>query len=53
MADSFKVSIPSTTDEIRNNAVMDGMLTLKESAIRKLADGVTTFDEIVKALYYE
>lgn len=43
----------ATTDEIRNNAVMDGMLTLRESAIRKLADGVTTFDEIVKALYYE
>lgn len=47
------ISDGATTDEIRNNAVMDGMLTLKESAIRKLADGVTTFDEIVKALYYE
>ncbi|HNW82605.1 MAG TPA: GspE/PulE family protein [bacterium] len=47
------ISSNATTDEIRNNAVMDGMLTLRESAIRKLADGVTTFDEIVKALYYE
>jgi len=47
------VSEGATADEIRNNAIMDGMLTLKESAIRKLADGVTTFDEIVKALYYE
>lgn len=47
------ISSEATTDEIRNNAVMDGMLTLRESAIRKLADGVTTFDEIVKALYYE
>lgn len=43
----------ATTEEIKNNAVMDGMSTLKESAIRKLADGVTTFDEIVKALYYD
>ncbi|MGI6393173.1 MAG: GspE/PulE family protein [bacterium] len=47
------ISDGATTDEIKNNAIMDGMLTLKESAIRKLADGVTTFDEIVKALYYE
>lgn len=47
------ISEGATADEIRNNAIMDGMLTLKESAIRKLADGVTTFDEIVKALYYE
>ncbi len=47
------ISQGATADEIRNNAIMDGMLTLKESAIRKLADGVTTFDEIVKALYYE
>ncbi|HQI06003.1 MAG TPA: GspE/PulE family protein [bacterium] len=47
------ISEGATADEIRNNAIMDGMLTLKESAIRKLADGVTTFDEIVKALHYE
>lgn len=47
------ISSGATTEELRNNAVMDGMLTLKESAIRKLADGVTTFDEIVKALYYD
>lgn len=47
------ISQGATADEISNNAIMDGMLTLKESAIRKLADGVTTFDEIVKALYYE
>ncbi|HQJ59696.1 MAG TPA: GspE/PulE family protein, partial [bacterium] len=38
------ISEGATADEIRNNAIMDGMLTLKESAIRKLADGVTTFD---------
>jgi len=43
----------ATTDEIRQNAVMDGMTTLREAAIRKLAEGITSFDEIVKALYFE
>ncbi len=43
----------ATTDEIRQNAVMDGMTTLREAAIRKLAEGLTSFDEIVKALYFE
>ncbi len=47
------ISSEATTDELRNNAVLDGMMTLREAAIRKLADGVTTFNEIVKALYYE
>lgn len=47
------ISSEATTDELRNNAVLDGMMTLRESAIRKLADGVTTFNEIVRALYYE
>ena len=47
------ISSGATTEELRNNAVMDGMMTLKEAAIRKLADGVTTFSEIVKALYYD
>ncbi len=47
------ISRKATTEELRDNAVMDGMITLREAAIRKLADGITTFDEIVKALYYE
>ena len=47
------ISSGATIDEIKNNAVMDGMVTLRESAIKKLADGVSTFNEIVKALYYE
>lgn len=47
------ISSEATTDELRNNAVLDGMMTLRESAIRKLADGVTTFNEIIRALYYE
>ena len=47
------ISSEATTDELRNNAILDGMMTLRESAIRKLADGVTTFNEIIRALYYE
>ena len=47
------ISKKATTEELRDNAVMDGMVTLRESAIKKLADGITTFEEIVKALYYE
>ena len=47
------VATRATTDEIRQNAVMDGMITLRDSAIRKLAAGQTSFDEIVKALYFE
>ncbi len=46
------ISSGAKADELRNNAIMDGMITLRESAIRKLASGITTFDEIVKALYY-
>ncbi len=47
------VATRATTDEIRQNAVMDGMITLRDSAIRKLAAGQTSFDEIIKALYFE
>lgn len=47
------ISKRAPTQEIRNNALMDGMVSLRESAIKKLADGVTSFKEIVKALYFE
>ncbi|HOW51431.1 MAG TPA: GspE/PulE family protein [bacterium] len=47
------VATRASTDEIRQNAIMDGMITLRDSAIRKLAAGQTSFDEIVKALYFE
>jgi len=43
----------ATTDEIRQNAVLDGMVTLRDAAIRKLAGGATSFEEIVRALYFE
>ncbi len=46
------ISHNASTEELRDNALMDGMITLRESAIKKLADGITTFDEILKALHY-
>jgi general secretion pathway protein E len=35
--------------EIQKAARADGMMTLRECAIRKMAQGVTTYDEIVAA----
>ena len=35
-------------NEIARAARVEGMETLRESALRKLADGVTTFEEIVR-----
>lgn len=37
-------------DTIRREAVANGMVSLRESAIRKLAEGVTSFEEIVRVL---
>jgi len=36
------------TDEIRDIAVSEGMLTLREDALKKVERGVTTLDEVVK-----
>jgi general secretion pathway protein E len=36
------------TKEIMKVARLDGMLTLRETAIKKLAQGVTTFEEVVR-----
>jgi len=47
------ISSNGDAQEIKDNALMDGMITLRDAAIKKLADGITTFDEILKALYYE
>ena len=32
-------------------AVRGGMRTLRQSALRKLADGVTTFEEVLRVTY--
>ena len=35
--------------EIKRLAVKEGMRTLRQSALRKLAEGITTFEEVVRA----
>jgi general secretion pathway protein E len=35
-------------NEITHAARVEGMETLREAAIRKLADGTTTFEEVVR-----
>jgi general secretion pathway protein E len=34
--------------ELMKASVADGMITLRQSAIRKLAQGVTTFEEVFR-----
>jgi general secretion pathway protein E len=50
MDDSLKNLIVSGADapEIKRDAVKNGMRTLRQSALRKLAEGVTTFEEVVR-----
>lgn len=36
------------TPKIKREAVQGGMKTLRQSALRKLADGVTTFEEVIR-----
>ena len=38
----------ASTDELQEQAVKDGMLTLRMDGIKKIQDGVTTLEEVVK-----
>ncbi|MEA2695237.1 MAG: ral secretion pathway protein [Acidobacteriota bacterium] len=38
----------SDSPEIKREAIKNGMRTLRQSALRKLAEGVTTFEEVVR-----
>jgi type IV pilus assembly protein PilB len=38
----------ASTDELREAAIADGMLTLRMDGIRKLERGVTTLEEVMK-----
>ncbi|MGB7054238.1 MAG: ATPase, T2SS/T4P/T4SS family, partial [bacterium] len=38
----------ATNTEIEKKAVEEGMLTLRESALRKLSEGVTTLEEVIR-----
>jgi general secretion pathway protein E len=48
--DAIKPMIVDGKDapEIKREAVKNGMRTLRQSALRKLAEGVTTFEEVVR-----
>jgi len=48
--DAIKALIVEGKDapEIKREAVKNGMRTLRQSALRKLAEGVTTFEEVVR-----
>jgi type IV pilus assembly protein PilB len=37
-----------TASELRNAAIEDGMVTLRRCGLMKVADGVTTFEEVVR-----
>jgi len=38
----------ASTDEIHEVAVSEGMITLREAALRQLRRGITTIEEVVK-----
>jgi len=40
----------ASAEDIRREAVANGMTSLRESAIRKLATGITSFEEVVRVL---
>jgi general secretion pathway protein E len=42
------VNAGKDASEISHAARIEGMETLREAALRKLADGVTTFEEVVR-----
>ncbi|MFN7940394.1 MAG: GspE/PulE family protein [Thermoanaerobaculia bacterium] len=48
--DGVKALIVSGSDapEIKREAVKNGMKTLRQSALRKLAEGITTYEEVIR-----
>ncbi len=42
------VAAKATAREIKAEAIAEGMMTLRESAVRKLAQGATTYEEVVR-----
>ena len=50
MDESIKALVIKGSDspEIKREAVKNGMRTLRQSALRKLAEGITTFEEVVR-----
>jgi type IV pilus assembly protein PilB len=42
------ILVGASSLELRRKAVEEGMITLRQSGLRKVKDGVTTIDEIVR-----
>ena len=42
------VLVGASALELRRKAVEEGMITLRDSGLRKVKDGVTTIEEIVR-----
>ena len=38
----------ASAKDIKNDAVSDGMMTLRECAIKKMAQGLTTYEEVLR-----
>jgi type IV pilus assembly protein PilB len=42
-----------SAEQIRRAAIQDGMVALREDALRKVLSGVTTLDEVLRAVYLD
>ena len=42
------ILVGSSAMELRRKAIEEGMVTLRQSGLRKVKDGVTTIDEVVR-----
>jgi type IV pilus assembly protein PilB len=42
------ILVGASSLELRRKAVEDGMITLRNSGLRKVKEGVTTIDEVVR-----
>jgi type IV pilus assembly protein PilB len=42
------ILVGASAQELRRKAIDDGMLTLRQSGLRKVKEGVTTIDEVVR-----
>jgi type IV pilus assembly protein PilB len=42
------ILVGASSLELRRKAVEEGMLTLRQSGLRKVKDGVTTIEEVVR-----
>jgi type II secretory ATPase GspE/PulE/Tfp pilus assembly ATPase PilB-like protein len=55
MTDKVRAAIQErqSAEQIRRAAAQDGMVALREDALRKVLSGVTTLDEVLRAVYLD